>query len=99
MAKALTAAEIKMQLTKLKGWSLAGKEIRKTIKFENFYQTMAFVNAVAYIANQQDHHPDMEVGYNTLTIRFSTHSVGGLSKNDFVSAAKVDELLTHSSLY
>jgi 4a-hydroxytetrahydrobiopterin dehydratase len=99
MAKALTAAEIKKHLKSLKGWSLAGKEIRKTIKFENYYQTMAFVNAVAYIANQMDHHPDMEVGYNTLVIKYSTHSVGGLSKNDFASAAKVDALQTYSSLY
>jgi 4a-hydroxytetrahydrobiopterin dehydratase len=70
----------------------ASKQIRRTFSFKNYYETMAFVNAVAWIAHGEDHHPDMTVGYNKVTIVFSTHSVGGLSENDFISAAKIDGL-------
>ena len=75
-------------------WAIApnGKSLERTWKFADFHQTMAFVNAVAWIANAEDHHPDMEVGYNYCRIEFSTHSVGGLSENDFICAAKLDAL-------
>ena len=81
-------------LKQLSGWSLVdgGKGLRKEFSFKNYYPTMAFVNAVAWIANQQDHHPDMTVCYNKEGVVFSTHSVGGLSENDFICAAKVDAL-------
>ena len=92
MAQKLDDARIKQELAKLNGWSRDGDEIKKSFSFKNFYETMSFVNAVAFIANQLDHHPDMEVGYNKLTIRFSTHSVGGLSENDFAAAGKIDGL-------
>jgi 4a-hydroxytetrahydrobiopterin dehydratase len=76
------------------GWRLAedGKSLKRALGFEDFYRTMAFVNAVAWIANAEDHHPDLEVGYNYCRITFSTHSVGGLSENDFICAAKIDAL-------
>ncbi len=93
MAQKLDDKRIKQKLAKLKGWSRDGDEIKKSFSFKDFYQTMSFVNAVAHIANQQNHHPDMEVGYNKLTIRFSTHSVGGLSESDFVCAGKINALL------
>ncbi len=82
-------------LQQLHEWSMDQKEqiIQRTFKFKNYYETMAFVNAVAWIANREDHHPDMEVGYNRCLIRYSTHSVGGLSENDFICAAKIDNLL------
>lgn len=67
-------------------------EIHRTFKFKNFYHTVAFVNAVAWIANQEDHHPDLEVSYNRCVVHFSTHSIGGISENDFICAAKVDAL-------
>jgi 4a-hydroxytetrahydrobiopterin dehydratase len=92
MEQKLDDSQIAQKLPKLKGWSRSGDEISKTFNFKNFYETMSFVNAVAHIANQLDHHPDMEVGYNKLSIRFSTHSVGGLSENDFAAAAKIDAL-------
>jgi 4a-hydroxytetrahydrobiopterin dehydratase len=78
------------------GWSLAddGSEISRDFEFKDFHQTMAFVNAVAWIAHREDHHPDLEVGYGHCRVRFSTHAVGGLSQNDFICAAKVDDLLT-----
>lgn len=80
-------------------WSLdsAGKTITRTVAFGNYYETIAFVNAVAWIANSEDHHPDLEVSYNKCCVRFSTHSIGGLSDNDFICAAKLDALLPVSA--
>jgi 4a-hydroxytetrahydrobiopterin dehydratase len=83
-------------LAELNGdWALAedGKGIRRAYRFKNYYETMAFVNALAWIAHREDHHPDLEVGYNRCQVVFSTHSVGGLSFNDFICAAKIDALL------
>lgn len=68
-------------------------EIVRELAFDDFHKTMAFVNALAWIAHQQDHHPDLEVGYNRCRVRFSTHDVGGLSLNDFICAARTDALL------
>lgn len=76
-------------------WSISddGRIITRTFKFRNYYHTIAFVNALAWIANREDHHPDLEVGYNRCVVNFSTHSIGGLSDNDFICAAKADALL------
>ncbi len=91
---ALTSGEVATLLKSLGGWALTeGGAISRQFKFKNYYETMAFVNAVAWIAHREDHHPDLEVGYNKCTVRYSTHSVGGLSQNDFICAAKVDALL------
>jgi len=81
-------------LTQTSGWSLNGAadELNRTFKFKNYYETMAFVNALAWIAHREDHHPDIEVGYNRCHVRFSTHSIKGLSDNDFICAAKVNAL-------
>lgn len=75
-------------------WTLdleAGR-ISRRLEFANFHETMSFVNAVAWIANREDHHPDMEVSYGHCVVKFSTHAVGGLSINDFICAARVDAL-------
>lgn len=76
-------------------WQLAGdgKSISRLFHFKNYYDTMSFVNVVAMVAHRQDHHPDMTVTYNTCRVDYSTHSVGGLSVNDFICAAKVDGIL------
>ena len=79
-------------LQQLDGWQLQAKQIRKQFTFKNFHQTMAFVNAVAWVSHQEDHHPDMIVGYNHCDITFTTHAIGGLSENDFICAAKIDKL-------
>ena len=81
-------------LGQLNDWELdeSGKEISRTFTFKNYYRTMAFVNALAWIAHQEDHHPDLQVGYNRVQVRFSTHSIGGLSENDYICAAKIDAL-------
>ena len=86
-------------LTQLSGWSLdaESKNLQQDFRFKNFHQTMAFVNAVAWIAHQQDHHPDLEVGYNHCLILYTTHAIGGLSENDFICAAKIDSLLNAQS--
>ena len=68
-------------------------EINRSFKFKNYYQTMAFVNALAWIAHQEDHHPDIEFSYNRCVVHYSTHSIGGISENDFICAAKIDALL------
>ena len=77
-------------------WILAadGLSISRTYKFKNYYETMAFVNTAAMIAHQQDLHPDITVTYNTCHIKYSTHSVGGLSENDFICAAKTNKMLS-----
>jgi 4a-hydroxytetrahydrobiopterin dehydratase len=87
-------AEARAMLEQVQDWELDdnAREISRTFKFKNYYQTMAFVNALAWIAHQEDHHPDLLVGYNRVQVRFSTHSIGGLSENDFICAAKIDAL-------
>ena len=75
-------------------WRLSddGKSIHREWKFRNFFHTMSFVNAVAHIANAEDHHPDLEVGYGVCRLKYTTHAINGLSENDFICAAKVDAL-------
>lgn len=95
--KALTATEVVTRLAQLEGWKLAGDDagvaIEKTYAFANFHETMAFVNAVAFIAHVQDHHPELSVQYSRCVLRFNTHDVRGLSATDFDCAAQVDALL------
>ncbi|HAT8983211.1 TPA: 4a-hydroxytetrahydrobiopterin dehydratase, partial [Legionella pneumophila subsp. pneumophila] len=67
--------------------------IKRAFSFKNFYETMAFVNAIAWIANIENHHPDLEVGYNYCRVHFMTHALNGLTHNDFICAAKIDKLL------
>ena len=91
----LTPAEAAALCAQLNsGWTIAGdaKSLRRSFKFKDFYRTMSFVNAVAHIANGEDHHPDLEAGYDYCRLTFATHSIGGLSHNDFICAAKVDLL-------
>jgi len=90
---ALTRAEAQAQLNQLAtGWQLSadGKSLERDFRFVDFYRTMSFVNALGHVANLEDHHPDLEVGYNYCRVRYTTHSIGGLSENDFICAAKID---------
>ncbi len=91
----LDAATLAAQLSSLPDWALVenGTAISKTFHFPDYYKTIAFVNALAFIAHRQDHHPDLSVHYNRCVLRFSTHDVGGLSLNDVICAAKVECLL------
>jgi 4a-hydroxytetrahydrobiopterin dehydratase len=88
----LSDAEITRHLAGAAGWTLVGGAIQKRYDFADYHHTMAFVNAVAWIAHGEDHHPDLHVAYGRCTVRFNTHSVGGISINDFICAAKVDAL-------
>ena len=96
--RALTATEIVASLAKIEGWKLTGDgstvAIEKTFAFKNYYQTMAFVNAVAFIAHVQDHHPDLSVHYGRCVVRFNTHDVGGISVTDFDCATQIEALMT-----
>jgi len=95
--RALGATEIVSALAKLDGWTLRGEGaalcIAKTYTFSNYYQTMAFVNAVAFIAHASDHHPELSVSFNRCVIQFNTHDVTGISMTDFECAHAVDGLL------
>lgn len=89
----LDAAAAKTLLAQVSSaWALTdnARAIRREFAFRDFYRTMSFVNALAHLANIEDHHPDLEVGYNYCRVTFTTHAVRGLSENDFVCAAKVD---------
>ena len=88
----LKPAEIAQLLKQLDGWEHKGGVITKTYAFKNYYQTMAFVNAAAWVSHREDHHPDLMVGYNQCKVDYSTHAIGGLSENDFICAAKLDAL-------
>ena len=81
-------------LREIPAWSLthSSTTLSREFRFKDFHQTMAFVNAVAWVAHQTDHHPDLEVGYNRCAVHFSTHSISGLSDNDFICAARIDAL-------
>lgn len=89
---ALDEASIQANLSLLPAWHREGQRIARDFDFRNYYRTMAFVNAVAYLAHTQDHHPEMLVTYQRCTVRYNTHSVQGLSDNDFICAARVDLL-------
>ena len=90
----LTPAEVEKYLKQVNNWEVSGdgQFIVKRFNFKGFYKTMSFVNAIAWIANQENHHPDLQVGYNYCVVQFTTHAIRGLSKNDFICAAKVDVL-------
>jgi 4a-hydroxytetrahydrobiopterin dehydratase len=90
----LSEAEISAFLQHIDGWQFQDNHISKTYVFKNYYQTMAFVNAVAWISHREDHHPDMLVGYSQCVVTYTTHAIGGLSENDFICAAKIDQLFS-----
>lgn len=97
--KALSATEIVTQLSKLNGeqamgWRLIDGALEKTYTFNNYHETIGFVNALAFIANTENHHPDLVVSYSKCTVRFNTHEVNGISVSDFFCASKVDALLS-----
>ena len=96
--RALSATEVVTQLTKLNGeqalgWRLINGALEKTFSFKNYHETIGFVNAVAFIANAEDHHPDLAVSYSQCAVRFNTHEVNGISVSDLFCASKVDALL------
>lgn len=96
--RALSATEIVTRLSQLngaqaQGWRLIDGALEKTFTFKNYHETIGFVNALAFIANAENHHPDLSVSYGKCTVRFNTHDVGGISASDFFCVSRVDALL------
>lgn len=94
-AEPLDEARVHRLLDQVPGWSLSpdGKGIRRRFEFKGFFRTMAFINALAWVAHRQGHHPDFNAGYNACEVLFTTHAIGGLSENDFICASRVNALL------
>lgn len=92
---AMGEAEARKLLADLPGWELSDDAtmIERKFEFRGFYRTMAFINAMAWIVNNENHHPDFAAGYNYCRVGFTTHAIGGLSENDFICAAKISALL------
>ena len=88
------AQQTKEMLKQLKAWIVEDGKLVKLYPFKNYYETMAFVNALAWVSHREDHHPDLQVGYNKCRVEYSTHAIGGLSENDFICAAKADALFS-----
>ena len=97
---ALSEEDIKLYLMAVPEWQQNGQRIGRTYRFKDYYETLAFINAIAYVIHAEDHHPEIVLTYNKCVIQFDTHSVnggrGGLSENDFISAAKVDAIYQQS---
>lgn len=91
----LTPEQVQLFLKEMTGWQTNAEhtEIKKTFEFKNYYHSIAFVNAIAWFTHQENHHPDLEVSYNRVVVRYSTHAISGLSENDFICAAKVETLV------
>jgi len=91
---AFTNEEVGQHLARLPGWAVERGKLTKTFSFANHYESGAFANAVVWISHRQDHHPDINLGYSKVTVSYSTHTVNGLSVNDFICAARVEALFT-----
>ena len=96
--KPLDASEVEKLMNDVPGWQVnsMNTEISRTFEFKGYYKTIAFVNAIAWMANQEVHHPDLEVSYNQCVVKYTTHAIAGLSENDFICAAKVNLLYKSS---
>lgn len=90
---ALTPDAIEAGLRDVPGWAMADGAIERTFSFRNYHETVSFINAVAWIAHTQDHHPDIAFGYKTARVRYRTHSAGGISENDLICAARINALV------
>ena len=101
LTQAASADEIAAALAALSDWHIADGKLVRLFRFSDYHQTLAFVNAIADVIHKEDHHPELIVGYNRCEVRYDTHSVnegkGGLSTNDFICAAKIDNVFDHSS--
>jgi 4a-hydroxytetrahydrobiopterin dehydratase len=89
----LPLATVQAMLGQLKAWELLDGRLTKTYAFKNYYETMAFVNALAWVSHKEDHHPDLVVSYNKCRVEYWTHDAQGITENDFICAAKADALL------
>ena len=99
--KPMDDAAVHAQLVELPEWRQEevrdGRRIHRVYEFANYWEAIAFVNAIAFTIHREDHHPELVVGYDKVDVRFDTHSVGGISLNDFICAAKCDEAYANRS--
>lgn len=99
LEQAASPERVTHALTILSDWVVENDQLVRSFRFADYHQTLAFVNAIATLIHQQDHHPELVVGYNRCKVRYNTHSVnngkGGLSENDFICAAKIDDVYDH----
>lgn len=93
---AMNAGDVAAQIRVLDQWTVDDGALKKVYRFKNYYETLAFVNALAYMVHREDHHPDLHISYNRCEVRYNTHSVNGISENDFISAAKADAIYSHA---
>ena len=93
----MARSEAEATMSEIAGWELSddGKSISRRFEFKGFYKCVSFINAMAWIANAENHHPDFSAGYNYCAVTFTTHAIDGLSENDFICAARVNVLLNH----
>jgi len=92
MANTLNEDQIKTRLAAVPGWKRKGLEITKVFEHKDFVRAMGFVNSVALLAEKANHHPDIDIRWNTVTLTLSTHSAGGLTEKDFALAEVIDQL-------
>ena len=92
-AAAMSDRAVRDHLAQMSGWREASGAIEKTFTFKGWLETVAFVDALAWMCHVEDHHPELAVRFDHCTVRFSTHSAGGISANDFICAAKADALV------
>ncbi len=101
LEQAASEAEVAAALAILTDWAIDNSRLVRTFRFADYHQTLAFVNAMAEVVHREDHHPELVVTYNRCIVRYDTHSVnggkGGLSENDFICAAKIDEVFSQTS--
>ena len=92
----MTREQSETLIGQVTGWQLSedAKTITRRFEFKGFYKTVAFINAMAWVANSENHHPDFSAGYNFCEVTFTTHAIDGLSDNDFICAAKINALMT-----
>lgn len=91
-AKPLDQGAVSDLMRQIDGWQLADQSISKAYRFKDYYQTMSFVNAIAWLAHMEDHHPQLTVNYNSCLVEYSTHAAHGLTENDFICASRTDAL-------
>lgn len=84
--------ELVAHMANLPGWTVAGEAIAKTFSFGRYHETLAFVNAVAFVAQREDHHPEIRFGFRECTVTLATHDCGGVSLNDVICAAQIERL-------
>lgn len=95
---AMSERDVAAQLKALDQWTLNTGALTKMYRFKNYYETLAFVNALVHMVHRENHHPDLQVSYAGCEVRYNTHSVNGISENDFISAAKADAIYSNGRL-